>query len=412
MNPEPNGPTPSDANPAPAPAPPSATPPAPAVPPRAPAPPRRADGRSSPTFGCLFAVSVLLNVGAALVLILVCCVGVFNWQLGNPAAEVPLVEKVISGNASAKDKIAVVQLDGVIMEGFLGYLHRQIEQAAKDKQVKAVVLRINSPGGTITASEDLHRRLTELTEGNKTRKYDKKPLVVSMASMAASGGYYVAMPGQTIFAEKTTMTGSIGVYGSFLDVHELTDKYGIQMNVIKAGDIKDSGNPFKKMSDEEKQVWQDMIDVAYNQFLDVVVKGRKGKLTEADLLEKFEVEPVKIGGKTRKGAVPYKRNLADGGVWTAEKAQELKLIDRVGTLEDAITEAHDLASLGAEFKAVQYEKPITLRSLLGVQAEKPASLNSPLLDPARLRNGLTPRLWYLAPGCELAGMLAAVEAEQ
>src|SRR5262249_21371893 len=83
-----------------------------------PAPPRRADGRSSPTFGCLFAASLILNVGAALVLILVCCVGVFNWQLGSPSTEAPLVEKVISGNASAKDKVAVIQLDGVIMEGF------------------------------------------------------------------------------------------------------------------------------------------------------------------------------------------------------------------------------------------------------------------------------------------------------
>ncbi len=262
-------------------------------------------------FGCLFAVSVILNFGAALVLILVCCIGLFSWKMGTPGMDTPLNEKMISGNDSAKEKVAVIQLDGVIMEGALGYVHKQIEQAGKDKQVKAIVLRINSPGGSITASEDLHRKLTELTTGKKN---DKKPLVVSMGSMAASGGYYVAMPGQVIYAEKTTMTGSIGVYAAFPNIEAMGKQYGFAMEVIKAGDIKDSGSPFKKMNDEEKQVWQDMINDAYNQFLDVVVDGRKAvvvddrkePLTREELLVKFDVKPVKIGDKEEK---PYKRNL-------------------------------------------------------------------------------------------------------
>jgi protease-4 len=370
-------------------------------------PPRRPDVKNTPMFGCLFAVSVILNFGAVLVLLLVCCVGFYNWRMGAPGPDSPLNEKVISGNESAKEKVAIIQLDGVIMEGSLNFVHKQIEQAGKDKQVKAIVLRINSPGGSITASDDLHRKLTDLTTGKKN---DKKPLVVSMGSMAASGGYYVAMPGQVIFAEKTTMTGSIGVYAAFPNVAKLGEKYGFAMEVIKAGDIKDSGSPFKEMKPIEKQVWQDMINDAYNQFLDVVVDGRKDQLTREDLLNKFDVTPVKIGDKVEQ---PYKRNLADGGIWTANKAKELKLIDRIGTLDDAIQEAHDRANMSGDYKAVQYEKPrfSLLEVLMNIRSEKPAGLNSPLLDPSRLRNGLTPRVWYLAPGCEFAGMLAVVEAE-
>ena len=365
----------------------------------------------TPVFGCLFAVSVLFNIGAALVLIIVCAGVLFNSHFGSSGSEGILTEKVLAGNETAKEKVAVIQLDGVIMEGTLNYVHKQIEQAGKDKQVKAVVLRINSPGGSITASAELHRRLTELTNGNKAKKYDSRPLVVSMGSIAASGGYYVAMPGKVVYAEESTMTGSIGVYGAFLNVSKLADEHGVTMNIIKAGDIKDSGSPFKQMTPEERQVWQDMIDHAYNQFLDVVVQGRKDQqLNRLDLLNKFDVTPVKVGDKPR--GKPYQRNIADGGVWTADKAKELKLIDEIGTLEDAIQKAHDLAKMGSDYKAVEYEKPKSLsETLFGVQGAKPVGLNSPLLDPARLRNSLTPRLWYLAPGSELAGMLAAVEAD-
>ncbi len=363
-------------------------------------------------FGCLFTLSVLLNIGAGLVLVLVCCAGVWSMRFGPPGAETLLTEKVFSGNEAAKEKIAIIHLDGVIMEGSLGYVHKQIEQAARDKQVKAVVLRINSPGGSITASDDLHRKLTQLTKGSASKKHDAKPIVVSMASLAASGGYYVAMPAEVIYAEKTTMTGSIGVYGSFLNVKGLGDQYGVKMNVIKAGEIKDSGSPFKDMTDKEKQVWQEMINEAYSEFLQVVENGRpelKGKL-----LERFKVVPIAPGGDEAIAAKPHERYLADGGVFGADMARKKGLIDKIGTLEDAVIEAHDLSTMGGDYKTIEYEKPMLslLQLLSNVRSDKPAGVNSPLLDPARLRNGLTPRLWYLAPGCEFAGMLAAVEAEK
>src|SRR5207302_2321220 len=119
-----------------------------------------------------------------------------GWGLTGTSIDAPLVEKVHSGNASAKDKIAIIQLNGVIMEGSLHYVHKQIEQAAKDKSVKAVVLRINSPGGSITASDDLYRRLVQLREGKAPGSTGKKPIVVSMAALAASGGDYISMAGQ------------------------------------------------------------------------------------------------------------------------------------------------------------------------------------------------------------------------
>src|SRR5262249_35891033 len=151
-----------------------------------------------------------------------------------------------SGSKSASDKFAVVRIDGLLMEGLTGYAEKQIEQAAEDKHVKAVVVRINSPGGSITASDELHRRLTRLRDRVAEKKTAAKPLVVSMASMAASGGYYIAMPSKVIYAERSTITGSIGVYASFPDVTGLSDKVGVDMTYIKRGAVKASGSPFRQ----------------------------------------------------------------------------------------------------------------------------------------------------------------------
>ena len=388
-------------------------------PPSAPMPPRRSEGpRTASGLGCLFTISILFNIAAFIVLVLVCGGLFWNYSGGgwNPGVtEAALTEKTLSGSSKANDKVAVVHLDGVIMEGALNFVHKQIEQAAKDKHVKAVVLRVNSPGGSITASDELYRRLNELKNGNSEKNHDGKPLVVSMASMAASGGYYVSMPGQVVYAEQTTLTGSIGVYASFPNISGWAETYKLKMETIKAGNIKDSGSPFKEMTPEERRVWQDMVNTAYNQFLDVVVQGRSSvKLKKEDLLKKFDVTPVQQNENEKPNPKEvYQRYLADGGVWTADKAKEHNLIDKIGTLQDAVKEAHDLAGMGTDFKAVEYEKPKSLSEmLLGVRQNPAGGLNTPLLDPARLRNGLTPRMWYLAPGCEIAGILAGVEAEQ
>jgi protease-4 len=375
-------------------------------------------------FGCFFIVSLLLNI-LALVVIVIGCIGIVSMYNSNETyiAGGNLIEKQHSGKVGSKNKIAIITIDGVIMEGpALTYVTRQIEQAEKDEAVKAMVLRINSPGGSITASEEIHRRLSKLTydDPRATNRKVKKPLVVHMGSMAASGGYYVAMPGQVIYADRTTITGSIGVYASFPNISELGDKNGFQMITIKQGEIKDAGSPFKKMTPKEQQVWQDMVDHAYNQFLDVVVDGRKGakgkdgtiKIAQrSNLLDKFTVKPVNAGppsnwwsGTPEPG--PYLRYRADGGIWTAKEAEDLGLIDEIGTLEAAIKDAHDRAGLGEDYRVVQYDKrPTAFETLLGAKAPSPNT--GALLDSGKLSKAMTPRLWFLAPGCDVAGILAA-----
>ena len=288
----------------------------PVAPPRVPAVPRP---NNPSALGCAFTLSVALNLLAGLVLVIGCC-GLFLFKKSD-ATSIPLTEQHYAGKKTANDKIAVVTLDGIIVEGLMPYVHKQIEQAAGDKYVKAVVLRINSPGGSITASDDLHRRLTELRDGDAKKGHDAKPLVVSMGGMAASGGYYVAMPGQTVFAERTTLTGSIGVYSSFLNVKKLANDYGVSLNTIKQGQIKASGSPFADMTPHEQQVWQDMIDTAYQRFVQVVEEGRPA-LAGGKLLRAVKITPVQAGPEfLHKGekAEPYDRYRADGGVWTADK---------------------------------------------------------------------------------------------
>jgi protease-4 len=315
-----------------------------------------------------------------------------------------------SGKPEADDKIAIVSLEGVIVEGMLSFVHREIDQAARDKHVKAIVVRINSPGGSITASDDLHQRLTKLAQGDPVRKTDPKPLIVSMGALAASGGYYVAMPAQSIVAEQSTLTGSIGVFASFPDISGLAKKYEFGMTTIKQGEIKDSGSPFREMSPKERLVWQDMVDHAYNQFLDVVTAGRKDKLSKQELLHSITVQPVNAGpvGADKKPAAPYQRYLADGGIWTADDALKHKLVDQIGTLDDAVQVAHEAAKLGKSYEAFRYEKTKSLSELiLGSKTAVPSSV----LEPGRLSSAVTPRVWYLAPGSEMAGILAAAEGK-
>jgi protease-4 len=381
--------------------------------------------RSTVTFlGCAFTVSFLLNLLCGGVVLFSCFGLLFNLGSLSPdlGAASSLTERTYAGNASSRDKIAIISLDGVIMEGLLGFTQKQIEHAAKDKNVKAVVFRINSPGGSITASDDLYRRLVKLRDGDPAKKYAPRPLIVSMASLAASGGYYVAMPAQdNIFAERTTMTGSIGVYAAFPNLPKgwWADKF--DMITIKQGEIKASGSPFHPMSGKERAVWQDMVNQAYNQFLDRVEEGRKelrhkdgAPREEWPLLKRFDWQVVKAGQPDQDHEAPKlegknaTRYLADGGIYTAEEAKKHHLIDRIGTLDDAIKQARDLADLEENVRVVEYEKPKTLRDLLlGESATKPASV----LDPAALKNGLAPRIWLLAPGFEMSGMLAAAQAE-
>jgi protease-4 len=326
-----------------------------------------------------------------------------------------LRERFYAGNDKAQDKIAVIRIEGVLFEGLTDYAINQIDAAAKDDRVKAVVVRITSPGGTITASDNLHKRLNDLRNGKPKIRYPgkAKPIVVSMGSVAASGGYYIAMIRSedkkdrptVVLAEPATVTGSIGVYASFPNIKGLAEDYKVKMNVIKAGDIKTSGSPFRDMTPEEQQVWQHMVDDAYLRFLGVITQARglsKEKLQEDVVIK--ETVPIRAG-KEREKHLHYTRYRADGGIFMAEQAVKYGLIDRIGYLPDAVQEAAKQAGLAEDYKAVTYDRPRTfLGSLLGIQASKP----SWQLDADSFASAAAPRLWYLAPQHELTGLLTAL----
>jgi protease-4 len=352
-------------------------------------------------FGMLFGVAL-----AFFVLFLV----VFFWVGGTffraaPALgeDTALREHFYSGRREAVDKIAIVHIDGVILEGLTGYARRQIDDAAADPHVKAVVLRINSPGGSITASDDLHKRIIELRDGKPLTKTPAKPIVVSMAGLAASGGYYIAVPAQRVLAERTTITGSIGVFAMFPNVAQLARDYGVKMDVIKRGDLKASGSMFQDMTPQERQLWQDMVDHAYTQFLDVVRTGRGDKLKYAlDAIIKEETRRIPDKQDGKETTVEYVRRLADGGIFTSDKAKKYGLIDDIGYLDDAVAEARKLASLGDVYKAITYERPFSLMSLvLGGKASEPG------FNLGQLAEAAMPRIWYLAPQGGMSGLLAA-----
>jgi len=360
----------------------------------------------------------VLNILAGILVVILCIGMLLRGGLDTDTTGISLQEKFHSGTAGASDKVAIVRIEGVIMEGALNYAHKQLEQAGKDDRVKAVVLRINSPGGSITASDDLHRRILDLIDGNSDKKIGKKPVFVSMGSIAASGGYYIAAPAQKIFAEPTTITGSIGVYTTLPNLKDLANNFGVTVETLKAGEIKDAGSFFRHLEPMEKQVLQDMVDEAYDRFLTVVEKGRKttmnnkevSLLPRAKLLERFEVKPLRPDPKATRTVptTPYTRYRADGGIFTGHKAKALSLVDDIGSLEDAVKAAVGAASLSS-YRAFEYQKPRALADLLlGVQDRTPpAGLNN--LDANHLRAMFTPRMWYLAPGYEAAGLLAAAK---
>ena len=245
------------------------------------------------------------------------------------------LQEVVLMPSAAREKILMVDIDGTISSALeTGFLTREksvvarvferLERAAADPWVKAVILRLDTPGGEVTASDIIYHEILRFKERAHL------PVVGLMMSVAASGGYYIASACDVIIAHPSTLTGSIGVISIFPSIESLMSKVGVKVNVIKSGPVKDSGSPFRDMTDEEKAIFQGIIDEYYEGFLAVVAKGRKGKIA-ADSL----------------------RTIADGRVYTAPQALKLGLIDAVGYFDDALGRARQLASLKAA-KVVSY----------------------------------------------------------
>ncbi len=271
-------------------------------------------------------------------------------------------EQVIAGSGS--ERIVVIEVSGAIgveTPDFGGrqltteqYI-QQIQQAANDSRVRAVVLRINSPGGGVVASNEIHAALMQFRETGK-------PLIASMGTVAASGGYYIATAAERIYANPDTFTGSLGVIISLLNYEETLEKIGLQQLVFKSGELKDIGSPARPLSDEERDILQAIVDQAYAGFVDVIVAGRN--LPRDRVLE-----------------------LADGRIYTGMQAQQLGLVDELGNRDDAIAEAKTRAGLPDDALVVRYSSTPSLLSLLQgslIQMQQPP-------DPLGLRQLTQPQ---------------------
>ena len=245
---------------------------------------------------------------------------------------------------SARDKVAVISLSGTITAGGSSFLvgqvitadlvREQLDRAEKDTAVKAIVLRVESPGGLVAPCQEI---LEELEKVQQT-----KPIVVSMGSMAASGGYYISCEANKIVALPGTLTGSIGVISQIPNVKGLYEKLGIEMQTFKGGKYKDMYSGFRELTPEEKEIMQQMTDEYYEQFIEVVAEGRG--------LSKEQV-----------------RSLATGQLYTGTEAKGLGLVDELGGLDTAVDLAAELAGVTAP--EVEYYKPAEkslLELLLGV----------------------------------------------
>jgi len=230
----------------------------------------------------------------------------------------------------AGDKIALVKIEGLIATA--EKIVEELNDYADDSSIKAIVIRVDSPGGGVVASQEIYNAV-------KTAKKSGKKVVVSMGALAASGGYYIAAPADKIIANPGTLTGSIGVIMEFATIEKLLEKIGVKGMVIKAGEYKDIGSPFRDMTDQEKKLLQGVMDDVHAQFIQAVAEGRNMPLAAVQAI-------------------------ADGRIFTGRQAMDLKLVDQLGDLEDSIQMAASLAGVKGRPKVVKREKKIPFFELM------------------------------------------------
>ena len=257
-----------------------------------------------------------------------------------------IAPKVKQSKLVSHDKIAIVYVDGMIVggRGQVGLftegggtdaLIRQLHTARDDESVKAIILRINSPGGTVPASQEVGEELKKI-------RATGKPVITSMADMAASGGYWLAACTDKIYANPSTITGSLGVYMPYSNWEELYKKIGVSQEKIKSGPHKDILSPDRQLTEEERAIIQVMVDDMYNQFVEVIAEGRHLDLAKV-------------------------RELADGRIYTGRQAKEVGLVDELGNMYDAIDGAANMVGLQGRPEIVEYGKLNAIEALLGAQ---------------------------------------------
>ncbi len=259
------------------------------------------------------------------------------------------------GQNPGGDGVAVVNIDGIIIDPD-PYI-KSIRKIRETDSVKAVVVRVNSPGGSVAASQEVYEELRSLGEA--------MPVVASMGTVAASGGYYIACAAGTIYANPGTVTGSIGVIAQFASYEQLLKWAKVEVEVIKSGEFKDLGSPLRKMPEAQKAYLQTLIDASHFQFKDMISERRK-------------LPPAKVS------------SLSDGKIFIGSQARELGLIDRIGTLEAAIAEARKLGDLDEDSWIREY--PMKRRTLLDFVF--PETLSERVTFASTVRTGFG--LYYIA----------------
>jgi protease-4 len=253
------------------------------------------------------------------------------------------------------DKIAIVEIKGVITQST--EIIEEIRHYGDDEKVKAIILRIDSPGGGVGPSQEIHREIVKLKK--------KKKVFTSMGSVAASGGYYIACASDLIVANPGTITGSIGVVMEFTNLEELLKKIGIKGVVLKGGEHKDIGSPFREMTPVEKRIMQDVIDNVHQQFIKAVAEGRK--------MPESKVIPI-----------------ADGRIFTGEQAKQFGLVDEMGNLDDTVDIAAKMLKIDGRPMIIYPKRKFTLWELLAKEMastiletlqEKGVQLNYRLSSP-------------------------------
>jgi protease-4 len=255
------------------------------------------------------------------------------------------------------EKIAVVEINDVIFSS-----ERAVEQLKKfrdDKSIKAIILRINSPGGGVAASQEIYEEV-------KRTRDSGKPVVVSMGSIAASGGYYIALGSNLIVANPGTLTGSIGVIMQFIGLKEMAEKLGITHTTIKSGELKDSGNPFRDVNEKDTAYFHDIINNTFGQFIDVV--AREIKMDKQTLMQ-----------------------YANGRVFTGLQAKEIGLIDSLGTFEDAVRITSRMAGIEGEPRIIREKKRISIfEELIGLKMEDVTDIKHQLFNEPIMQYKFSP----------------------
>lgn len=227
------------------------------------------------------------------------------------------------------EKVGLIRIEGVILDST--HIIDEIKKYSEDSSIKAVVLRVNSPGGAVAPAQEIYKEIIKLKK--------LKKVVVSMGALAASGGYYVACPADKIVANPGTLTGSIGVIMEIPNFEGLLKKIGVETQVIKSGKHKDIASPFKSMSPEERKILQSVLDDVHEQFISAVSDSRG-----------IEFDEIK--------------KLADGRIFTGKKAKELGLVDALGNLEDAIKLAGQISGIKGEPQVVTKKKKFSFWNIL------------------------------------------------